>query len=113
MLAMIAAREKYAPMTKTFEPTKKTGRHIYRVFGKATYLRHLDGRAASETEANAMAQGYIPSKPEAVEEQVATIETNRDTDRAIGNAFSKWTMTAKPWQYGAFSEWQHYEVRRS
>ncbi len=100
-------------MTITFDPTKKSGRFIYRVYGMATFLRHPDGRPASETEADAMAQGCIPCKPERVEEMIALIETIRDTRNAIWKAYSNWTQTAKPYEYGAQCVWIEFEIRRS
>lgn len=100
-------------MKLTFEPTKKTGRFFYRIFGKASFLRHPDGRAASDQEADAMAQGYIPFKRENVEESLALIESHRDTERSIWQSFLKWQQSAKPWEYGAESVWQEFEIRRS
>jgi len=100
-------------MKITFEPTKKTGRFFYRIYGIATFLRHPDGRAASDPEMDAMAQGYIPSKRETIEEQIALIESHRDSERSIWTAFIKWTQSAKPYEYGADAVWQAYEVRRS
>lgn len=100
-------------MKITFEPTKKTGRFFYKIFGKATFLRHPDGRPGTDTEMDAMAQGHIPSIRYEEEQQLALIESHRDSERSIWRSFIQWQQSAKPYEYGAEAVWQEYEVRRS
>lgn len=100
-------------MKISFEPTKKAGRFFYRIVGIATFLRHPDGRPGTDAECDAMAQGYIPSMRETIEEPLALIESHRDSERSIWRSAVKWTQTAKPYEYGAEAVWQDYEIRRS
>jgi len=99
-------------MTITFEPTKNRGRHIYSVYGMLALYFLADGTEATETQADAIAQGYIEGRRQILGIQLASIETISDTPRAIGNAYSKWAANAAPEIYGARAPYYDYEIKR-
>lgn len=99
-------------MTFEFEPTKKIGRHIYRVYGNRLDFYHANGSEAKGAECDAIAQGYIAGESRIARIQVGLIETTRDTKRAVFNAFSKWATSAPEDKYGAKSPFISFTVTR-
>ena len=98
-------------MKLTFDPTGKTGRFIYRIQGLRRVWLMPDGSIApTDAHRDAIAQGYVAGSSHIERDQLALIETGRDTPRAIGNAFSKWTLTATEEQYGARSPFESFEI---
>jgi hypothetical protein len=100
-------------MILDFEPTKKAGNFIYRVYGRRRDWFMDSGRPATEAEAFAIAQGAERGRSVLVHVQVGLLQTTRDTARAIGTAFSTWAQSAPAETYGGRSPFSDFVLTRS